>query len=136
MESAAAPDVELPPSALIRPFTSTPPNLSWLSIRMEQVAQVSRAKDADDARVVSLALTEPGWKALEGATPLVFDAERELLADFTHDERRLLADLLSGWSHQHPDNKPDRPRPHLPSIRDPSDTPSRRTHCSSSPGTF
>ena len=54
--------------ALIRPLTSTPPNLSWLSIRREQVALVSKAKDADDARVVVLALTEPGWKALERAT--------------------------------------------------------------------
>lgn len=68
--------------------------MSWLSIRMEQVGLVSRAKDADDVRVVVLALTEPGWKALKRATPLVFDAERELLADFTHDEL-LARDLLS-----------------------------------------
>jgi DNA-binding MarR family transcriptional regulator len=41
-------------------------------------------------------LTESGWKALARAAPLVFEAERRLVAGFTRTELATLGDLLGG----------------------------------------
>ena len=94
MELAAAEDGALPLYELNSRLISTPPNTSWLSTKMVDAGLVTKARDATDSRVVILALTEGGWTALEKAAPLVFGAERELLAAYSQDELRLLADLL------------------------------------------
>jgi DNA-binding MarR family transcriptional regulator len=94
MELAATPDAALPLHELTSRLISSPPNVSWLSSRMEQTGLVVKTKDPRDARVVLLSLTEGGWAALERATPLVFAAERQLLAGYTREELRALVSLL------------------------------------------
>ena len=95
MELAASRDAALPIYEINARLVSTPPNLSWLSTRMEQRGLVTRRRDATDARVVVIGLTEKGWAALARAAPLVFEAEKKLLAGYSRDELRSLADLLA-----------------------------------------
>jgi DNA-binding MarR family transcriptional regulator len=94
MELAATDDAALPLSELNSRLINTPPNTSWLSSKMVEAGLVTKTRDADDARVVVLAMTERGWAALEAAAPLVFSAERALLAGYTQEDLRALADLL------------------------------------------
>ena len=79
---AAAEDAALPLYELNSRLISTPPNTSWLSTKMVDAGLVTKTRDAADSRVVILALTEQGWAALKTAAPLVFGAERELLAGY------------------------------------------------------
>ncbi len=95
MELAASSEAALPIYEINARLISTPPNTSWLCTRMEQSGLVRRRRDASDARVVVIALTEKGWAALATAAPLVFEAEKKLLADYSRDELRSLADLLA-----------------------------------------
>ncbi|HWC14974.1 MAG TPA: MarR family transcriptional regulator [Actinomycetota bacterium] len=76
-------------------LVSTPPNTTWLTNRMQERGLVVKERDAEDGRVVLLELTELGWEALATAAPLVFDAEKELLARFTRSELNTLGDLLT-----------------------------------------
>jgi DNA-binding MarR family transcriptional regulator len=94
MELAATPGGSLPLYELNARLVATPPNTSWITTRMQKVDLVTKQRDADDARVVNLTLTEAGWAALERALPLVVEAERRLLADFDREGLRTLADLL------------------------------------------
>lgn len=94
MELAATDGAALPLYELNSRLISTPPNTSWLSSKMVDAGLVTKTRDANDARVVILALTEEGWNALERAAPLAFSAERQLLSDYTKDDMRALADLL------------------------------------------
>ena len=95
MELAASPDATLPLYEINARLISTPPNTSWLCTRMEQSRLVTRRRDKSDARVVMVALTEKGWAALATATPLVFEAEKELLDGYSRAELRSLAKLLA-----------------------------------------
>ena len=94
MELAASSGTELPLHELNSRLISTPPNTSWLSKRMEEAGLVTKARDRGDSRVVNLKLTEHGWAALEIAAPLVFEAEKNLLENLSHDQLRQLARLL------------------------------------------
>ena len=94
MELAATDGGALPLYALNSRLINTPPNTSWLSNKMVDAGLVTKARDAKDSRVVILAITERGWTALAHAAPLVFSTERELLAHYTKQELRTLADLL------------------------------------------
>ena len=94
MELASSSEARLPLYEINSRLISTPPNTSWLSQRMEAAGLVTKSRDANDSRVVVLRLTKPGWAKLEDAAPLVFQAERELLADYSRQELRDLADLL------------------------------------------
>jgi DNA-binding MarR family transcriptional regulator len=94
MELAAAPEGELPLYELIARLVTTPPNTSWLSSRMEQAGLVTKRRDAADARVVRLAITDTGWAALERALPLVSETERRVVADLDRGQLRSLASLL------------------------------------------
>lgn len=96
MELAASSDAALPLYEINARLISTPPNTSWLCTRMEQNRLVKRRRDANDARVVIVELTANGWAALAEAAPLVFQAEKELLGDYSRAELRTLADLLAG----------------------------------------
>jgi DNA-binding MarR family transcriptional regulator len=96
MELAASSDAALPLYEINARLISTPPNTSWLCTRMEQNRLVKRRRDANDARVVIVELTTNGWAALAEAAPLAFQAEKELLADYSRAELRTLADLLAG----------------------------------------
>jgi DNA-binding MarR family transcriptional regulator len=95
MELAATPGEALPLYELNARLVATPPNTSWITTRMEKAGLVTKRRDAADARVVNLALTETGWTALEHALPLVVDAERRLLAGYERQELGTMADLLS-----------------------------------------
>jgi DNA-binding MarR family transcriptional regulator len=96
MELAASPGAALPLYEINARLISTPPNTSWLCTRMEQNRLVKRRRDANDARVVIVELTANGWAALAEAAPLVFQAEKGLLAGYSRAELRSLADLLAG----------------------------------------
>ena len=52
-----------------------------------------------DARVVQLAITETGWKALEQAMPLAFEVERRLLSKYSKAELRRITTLLEPLMH-------------------------------------
>jgi DNA-binding MarR family transcriptional regulator len=94
MELASTPCGALPLYELNSRLISTPPNTSWLSKRMEEAGLVTKCKGPEDSRVVVLELTEGGWKALEAAAPLVFEAEKQLLANYSKAELCSLANLL------------------------------------------
>ncbi len=94
MELAASAEAALPLYEINARLISTPPNTSWLCARMEQAGLVRRRRDASDARVVIVALAEKGWRVLAKAAPLVFEAEKKLLAGYSRDELRSLAELL------------------------------------------
>lgn len=94
MELAAVERGALPLYELNRRLISTPPNTSWLSAKMETAGLVTKTRDARDSRVVIMAITDQGWALLEQAAPLVFSAERRLLAGYSAEELRTLAGLL------------------------------------------
>lgn len=94
MELASTPQASLALYEVNARLISSPPNTSWLTTRMQQAGLVRKTRARHDARVVELALTDDGWAALECAMPLVFSAEIDLLADYTHDELRAIAELL------------------------------------------
>jgi DNA-binding MarR family transcriptional regulator len=94
MELASAPNTALPLYELNSRLISTPPSTSWLSKRMEEAGLVTKCPDSDDSRVVILRLAERGWAVLEEAAPLVFEAEKRLLASYSKSELCRLAELL------------------------------------------
>lgn len=94
MVLAASPGAKLPIFELNAQLVSTPPNTSWLTERMQERGLVRKSRSPDDGRVVLLALTQKGWRALGKAAPLVFDTERELLKGFTRSELKTLGELL------------------------------------------
>jgi DNA-binding MarR family transcriptional regulator len=95
MELASSPGSQLPLYELTSRLTSTAPNVSWLSNRMEDRRLVRKKRAAHDSRVVLLELTERGWATIERAAPLVFACEKELFADYTKDELKTLSSLLT-----------------------------------------
>lgn len=95
MVLGATPGGELPLFELNEHLVSSAPNMSWISNRMEELGLVRKQRDKGDRRVVLIKLTERGWKALAQAAPLVFEAERQLLAGFSRTELTTLGNLLS-----------------------------------------
>lgn len=95
MELAASPEGALPLFEINARLISTPPNTSWLCARMEEARLVKRRRDPNDGRVVIVELTKKGWSALGKATPLVFQAEKDLLASYSRSELKTLSTLLA-----------------------------------------
>jgi DNA-binding MarR family transcriptional regulator len=95
MELASTSEASLPLYEVNARLISSPPNTSWLTKRMERAGLITKTRAHHDARVVELALTDDGWAALERAMPLVFSAEIDLLSDYTRDDLRDIARLLS-----------------------------------------
>ena len=95
MVLAAAPDGALPIFELNARLVTSAPNMSWISNRMEERGLVKKRRDAADRRVVLIDLTDGGWAALERAAPLVFETEKELVAEYSPAEVKRLGDLLS-----------------------------------------
>ncbi len=95
MVLAASPEGALPIFELNAQLVSSPPNMSWISNRMEELGLVRKRRDDSDRRVVLIQLTEKGWNALARAAPLVFDAEKDLLAGYSRAELRQLGKLLN-----------------------------------------
>ncbi len=95
MELAASPEGALPLYEINARLISTPPNTSWLCTRMEEARLIKRRPHPNDGRVVVVELTKKGWNALGRATPLVFHAEKELLAPYSRSELKTLAALLA-----------------------------------------
>ena len=96
MVLGAAEDGELPLFELNAHLVSSAPNMSWISNRMEERGLVRKQRDEADRRVVLIKLTEGGWKALAQAAPLVFEAEKQLVAGFSRTELTALGKLLRG----------------------------------------
>lgn len=94
MELAAEPDGAVPMHAMVDRLISSPASLSWLTSRMRERGLITKERDADDARVVILAITEQGWAALGAGMPRVFAAEKRLWGDHRRGDLRTLADLL------------------------------------------
>ena len=94
MELAAQPHGVLPMHAVVERLISSPSSLSWLTTRMRDRGLITKQRDADDARVVQLAITDAGWDALELAMPPVFATEQQLLSPLARTELRTLARLL------------------------------------------
>lgn len=95
MVLAASPEGALPLFELNARLVTSPPNMSWISDRMEERGLVRKRRDAADRRVVVAELTEEGWAALGRAAPPVFDAEKHLVAGYSRVELESLGDLLS-----------------------------------------
>jgi DNA-binding MarR family transcriptional regulator len=95
MELAASPEGALPLYEINARLISTPPNTSWLCTRVEEARLIKRRRDPNDGRVVIVGLTDKGWTALGQATPLVFQAEKDLLAPYSRAELKTLAALLA-----------------------------------------
>ena len=95
MELAAEEGGALPLYELNSRLINTPPNTSWLSNKMVESGLVTKTRDTTDSRVVILAMTESGWAALESAAPLAFEAERQLLGNYSKEDLRMLGDLLT-----------------------------------------
>ena len=98
MVLGASPSASLPLFELNAQLVSTPPNTTWLTNRMEERGLVTKRRDETDRRVVLLELCEPGWEALGVAAPLVFAAEKDLLAGFKPKEIATLGDLLTRFA--------------------------------------
>lgn len=94
MVLAASPDGALPIFELNAHLVTSPPNMSWISARMEERGLVRKRRDDDDRRVVVIEITEEGWADLGRGAPLVFDAERRLAAGYSRTELKQLGDLL------------------------------------------
>ena len=94
MVLAASPDGALPIFELNALLVSSPPNMSWISGRMEERGLVRKRRDDADRRVVLIELTEEGWAALGRAAPLVFDAEKDLVGGYSRAELKHLGNLL------------------------------------------
>src|SRR5690554_6792678 len=91
MELAAAPDGGLPMHVVVQRLIGTPSSLSWLTTRMRERGLVTKERDPGDARVVRLAITEPGWDALERGMPRVFATERMLWQEHPDADLRTIA---------------------------------------------
>lgn len=94
MVLGASPDGALPIYELNARLVTSPPNMTWISDRMEERGFVRKRRDTADRRVVVIELTEGGWAALEGAAPVVFEAEKELVAGYSRAELKDLGNLL------------------------------------------
>ena len=94
MELASSPEGSLPLYGLTQRLTSTPPNTSWLTTRMEEAGFVRKERSTSDTRVVLVKLTNRGWTKLGAAAPVVFAAEKELLGGFGREDLRRLSRLL------------------------------------------
>ena len=99
MEIAASDAGMMPMHEVNARLVTTPPNLSWLTGRMRDADLITKERDRDDARVVQLAITETGWKALEQAMPLAFEVERRLLSKYSKAELRHITTLLEPLMH-------------------------------------
>ena len=95
MVLAATPGGALPLYEVNQQLVTSPPNMSWISNRMEELALVRKSRHEDDRRVVLLEITEKGWRALGDAAPLVFETEQELLRGFSRSELKSFGDLLA-----------------------------------------
>lgn len=95
MVLAAAPGGALPLFELNAQLVTSPPNMSWISNRMEELNLVRKSRGKEDRRIVLMEITDEGWEALAKAAPLVFETERELLTGFSRSELKQLGALLA-----------------------------------------
>ncbi|MEN9713481.1 MAG: hypothetical protein RLZZ164_145 [Actinomycetota bacterium] len=72
------------------------PALSGILATLEKRELISRKKSRDDARLVQVSLTVTGQKLIEELLPQVNAIEAEIAAQIHENNRRLIADTLSG----------------------------------------
>jgi DNA-binding MarR family transcriptional regulator len=66
---------------------------------LERAGLVTRVQDPEDGRSLLVQLTRKGLSIVERVAPVHLATERDLLADLTDEEQRLLADLLRKLLH-------------------------------------
>lgn len=91
---AAASDPDLALSEIARRLVKSAPNITSLVDRLERDGLIRRNRSLDDRRVVTATVTERGWDALRMAAPVVFAAERRMIAGLGAEERATIGDLL------------------------------------------
>lgn len=90
---AACPGSSL--QALAKSLGLTPPTVSVAVSRLAKAGLLERRPDAQDGRVIRIALTERGETLLGGIVAARRARAARLLAVLAPDERRLLVDLLA-----------------------------------------
>jgi DNA-binding MarR family transcriptional regulator len=95
MELASSPDGTLSLTELMVRSQSSAPNMSALISRMERAGLVRKHRRADDQRLVTVAISEPGWNRLGAGAPLLIAAERGLARPLSRVELRELTRLLA-----------------------------------------
>lgn len=90
----AGPPYRVSAGALLRATLVTSGTMTNRVDRLEKAGLVRRLPDADDGRVVLVALTEAGRERVDAALADLLDRERRLLARLGEQERRTLAALL------------------------------------------
>ena len=94
MELAGSEGGVLPMHEMTDRLISTPPSMSGLTTRMRDLGLITKQRSGEDERVVLLEVTEAGWDALEQAMPRVFEAEKELFADYKRADLQEIIHLL------------------------------------------
>ncbi|MGC5164676.1 MarR family transcriptional regulator [Rhodococcus sp. 105337] len=89
------PDHRCTAGELARQTLVTTGGLTLRVNRLEAAGLVTRVRDADDARVVYVALTEAGRKLVDEIADAHFTKLQRMLAPLDADTRARLADLLS-----------------------------------------
>ena len=70
------------------------PQMTYLIDRLEELGLVERRPDTKDRRVINVALTKQGGKALEECMDLIKESARERLASLSDEDLRQLAAAL------------------------------------------
>lgn len=92
-------------SALARICFVTPQTMNDLLASLVRESLVERRPHPNHGRIITLRLTKKGARLLAAADRLAEDVERQLVAGTSHEERKLLLDLLrtltDSLSHRH-----------------------------------
>lgn len=92
-------------SALARICFVTPQTMNDLLASLVRESLVERRPHPNHGRIITLRLTKKGARLLAEADRLAEDVERQLVAGTSHEERKLLLDLLrtltDSLSHRH-----------------------------------
>lgn len=92
-------------SALARICFVTPQTMNDLLASLVRESLVERRPHPNHGRIIILCLTKKGARLLAEADRLAEDVERQLVAGTSHEERKLLLDLLrtltDSLSHRH-----------------------------------
>ena len=110
LRRAGAP-YELSPGRLLRETLVTSGTMTNRVDRLASRGLVERHPDPIDRRGVLVRLTTEGKDAVDGAFTALLDAERELLADLSAADQKLLAGLLRRLLRRSPEGVSPDPRP-------------------------
>jgi len=90
----AGPKQQLSPTRLFKGLMLSSAGITSRLDRLEQRGYVKRRRDPDDRRGVLVELTEAGRRVLDQAVSANSGQEKELVANLTRQEQKVLAGLL------------------------------------------